>query len=98
MKHKALKVGLMPVAGHLSFGVLMLVVDVVHGINDQDFSFALSLLFYYANYSGVVLLDYMNADCNILTIILAGLGQWIVIGAVAGGVTALICWKKGRKL
>ncbi len=80
------------------FGALLLVVDAVHGINDQDFSFALSLLFYYLNYSGVMLLKYMGVEFNILPLILAGLCQWIVIGAVVGGVAALFCKKKDGAL
>ena len=41
-----LKVALVLVGGHLLFGAVLLVVDAIHGINDEDFSFALALLFY----------------------------------------------------
>ena len=89
MKRMILKVVLWLVAGHLLFGAVLLVVDAVHGVNDQDFSFALFLLFYYLNYSGVLLLRCMGVELSIVLLILAGLVQWIVIGGVIGSVAGL---------
>lgn len=96
MKRMVLKVSLILVVGHLIFGGLLLVIDAVHGVNDQDFSFALMLLFYYLNYSGVLLLKYMGVTINILPLILAGLCQWIVIGTFIGGFAGLFCRKTDR--
>ncbi len=95
MKRMALKVGLWLVVGHLLFGAAVLVVDAVHGVNDQDFSFVLSLLFYYLNYPGVLLLRAMGVELGVVPLILAGLGQWIVIGGVVGGLAGWFRDKKG---
>lgn len=89
-----LKVVLVLVGGHLLFGAVLLVVDAVHGINDQDFSFALWLLFYYVNFSGWWLLNLMGAELDIVLLILAGLPQWIVLSVIVGGVVSLIRGKK----
>ena len=89
-----LKVALVLVGGHLLFGAVLLVVDAVHGINDQDFSFALALLFYYVNYSGWLLLRWMGAELDIVLLILAGLPQWIVLSVIVGGVVRLVRGKK----
>ncbi|MCF7955331.1 MAG: hypothetical protein K9M75_05980 [Phycisphaerae bacterium] len=96
MKRIVLKVSLVLVVAHLLFGAVLLIIDAVHGINDQDFSFALMLLFYYLNYSGVLLLKYMGVTINILPLMLAGLIQWFVIGAFIGCVASLFCRKKER--
>ncbi len=85
MMRTILKVALVLVGGHLLFGAVLLVVDAVHGINDQDFSFALSLLFYYANYPGVWLLNCMGVELSVVLLILAGLPQWIVLSVIVGG-------------
>ena len=94
MMRTILKVGLVLVGGHLLFGAVLLVVDAVHGINDQDFSFAMSLLFYYANFSGWWLLNLMGAELDIVLLILAGLPQWIVLSVIVGCVVRLVRGKK----
>lgn len=94
MMRTILKVGLVLVGGHLLFGAVLLVVDAVHGTNDQDFSFVLALLFYYANFSGWLLLRWIGAELNIVLLILAGLPQWIVLSVIVGGAVSLIRGKK----
>ena len=85
-----LKVALVLVGGHLLFGAVLLVVDAIHGINDEDFSFALALLFYYLNFSGWWLLKCMGAELNVVLLILAGLPQWIALSVIVGGVVSLV--------
>ena len=89
-----LKVALVLVGGHLLFGAVLLVVDAIHGINDEDFSFALALLFYYLNFSGWWLLKCMGSELNVVLLILAGLPQWIVLSVIVGGVVSLFRSKK----
>ena len=84
-----LKVALVLVGGHLLFGALLLVVDAAYGINDENFSFVLALLFYYLNFSGWWLLKYIGVELNVVLLILAGLPQWIVLSVVVGGVVTL---------
>ena len=82
MKRTFLKVALVLLGGHLLFGVLLLIVDAVHGVNDQDFSFALWLAFYYLNYSGVLLLRWIGPGLSPGLLILAALPQWLAISAI----------------
>lgn len=82
-------VALVLVGAHLLFGALLLVVDAVHGINDQDFSYALLLLFYYLNYSAVYLLKHMGIEFSVAITILMALPQWILLSVILGSVTAL---------
>ena len=89
-----LKVALVLVGGHLLFGAVLLVVDAVHGINDENFSFVLALLFYYLNFSGWWLLKYMGAELNVVLLILAGLPQWILLSVIVGGLVSLFRSKK----
>ncbi len=89
-----LKVALVLVGGHLLFGAVLLVVDAVHGINDENFSFVLVLLFYYLNFSGWWLLKCMGAELNVVLMILAGLPQWIVLSVIVGRVVSLFRSKK----
>jgi hypothetical protein len=89
-----LKVALVLVGGHLLFGAVLLVVDAVYGINDENFSFVLVLLFSYLNFSGWWLLKFMGAEFNVVLMILAGLPQWIALSGIVGGVVSLVRIKK----
>ena len=88
------KIALSLVLGHLLFGWVLLIIDLVHGINDQDFSFALWLLFYYLNYSGVWLLRSIGVQVTLVRMILAGLPQWICLSPIIGIIVGLF---KARK-
>jgi len=89
MMRTILIVALVLVGGHLLFGALLLVVDAAHGINDQDFSFALLMLFYYLNYSAVYLLKHMGIDFSVALTILMALPQWILLSVLVGSVASL---------
>ena len=97
MMRTILIVGLVLVGGHLLFGATLLVIDAVHGINDQDFSFALWLLFYYLNYSTVWLLKCMSIELSIVLMILLGLPQWILLSFIIGPVVSLFRNKKATQ-
>jgi len=94
MMRTILKVALVLVGGHLLFGFTLLVIDKVHGINDQDFSFALSLLYYYLNYSAVWLIRCIKAETSISLLILMAMPQWIFLSFIIGTVINLFCKKK----
>ena len=94
MMRMILKVALVLVGVHLLFGAVLLVVDAVHGINDENFSFVLVLLFSYLNFSGWWLLKFMGAEFNIVLMIIAALPQWIALSVIVGGVVTLVRSKK----
>ena len=71
---------------HLLLGVLLLVINVLHGINDQDISFAIAMLFHTANYPTVCILRLFGVNPSIVVTLVAGVVQWCVIGAGVGAV------------
>ena len=70
----------LPLAIHLLLGVIVLIIDAVHGINDQDVSYAVALLFYYLNWLAVQGLNRMGIELTIIHMLLAGLVFWIGVG------------------
>jgi hypothetical protein len=70
---------------HLLLGGLLLVIEATHGINDQDASFALALLFHYLNFPSVWLLRWMGIAPGIMAVLLVGIVQWISLAAMIGG-------------
>ena len=71
---------------HLLLGVLLLVINVLHGINDQDISFAIALLFHAANLPTIWVLRFLGVNPSIVVTLVAGVVQWGVIGAGVGAV------------
>ena len=71
-------------AAHLLLGVALLVVEAVHGIDDQDASFALAMLFRALNHPTVAALRAAGANPTIPSVLLAGLVQWALLGLAAG--------------
>ncbi len=90
MMRTILKVALVMVGGHLLFGAALLVI----GVNDQNFSFALSLLYYYVNYPAVWLHNLMGPTTNLGLVILLGLPQWIILSFIVGSIISLFRKKK----
>ena len=72
------------VLAHLLLGFLLLMINALHGINDQDVSFAIAMLFHYANYPTVWMLRLFGVNPSIGATLVAGIVQWGVIGGVAG--------------
>ena len=73
------------VGAHLLSGVVLLVIEATHGINDQDASFAAALLFHYLNFPSVWLLRWMGVAPGIIAVLLVGIVQWTALAAVIGG-------------
>lgn len=73
------------VGAHLLLGGALLVMEATHGINDQDASFAVALLFHYLNFPSVWLLRWMGFAPGIVAVLLVGTLQWITLAAVIGG-------------
>ncbi len=85
-----LKVALVMVGGHLLFGAALLVI----GINDQNFSLVLNLLYYYINYPAVWLHNFITPTINLGLFILLGLPQWIILSFIVGSIISLFRKKK----
>ncbi|MBM4157146.1 MAG: hypothetical protein FJ221_19305 [Lentisphaerae bacterium] len=69
------------VGAHLLLGVCLLAIEATHGINDQDASFAVALLFRGLNYPTVRLLRLLGAEPGIAAVLLAGIVPWALLGA-----------------
>ena len=94
MMRTILIVALVLVGGHLLFAAVLLIIDTVHGVNDQDFSFVLWLLYYYLNYSAVWLLKCMEIELSFMSIVLMGLPLWILLSLIVGPLIGLFRNKK----
>ena len=81
---------LLPLAMHVLLGAVVLTVDAVHGINDQDVSYAIALLFYYFNWLAVQGLERLGIELTIVRMILAGLVPWIGTGILIWGIGSLL--------
>ena len=75
------------VGGHLLLGLILIVTEAIHGVHDQDASFALALALYYANWPIVWLLTKLHVAIGAVSIVLAGIFQWTVVALILG----LIC-------
>jgi hypothetical protein len=73
------------VGAHLLLGGVLLVIEATHGINDQDASFAVVLLFHSLNFPSVWLLRWLGATPGIIAVLLVGIVQWTALAAVIGG-------------
>ena len=90
MMRTIMKVAMVLVGGHLLFGGVMLAIDV----NDQNFTFLLSLLYYYLNYPAALMLKCIGPDFNLGLFILLGIPQWILLSFIIGPVINLFQKKK----
>ena len=86
MKRPILMLTICSVGVHLLLAVLLLVINATHGINDQDISFAIAMLFHTANYPTVWVLRLFGVNPSIGAILVVGVVQWGVIGAGVGAV------------
>jgi hypothetical protein len=82
MLQKLWMIALMPLAIHLLLGSVLLVIDAVHGVNDQDFSFAVALLFYYFNWLPWQVINGMGAEFSIMRLMVTGVPFWIGLGVL----------------
>lgn len=72
----------LPLAIHLLLGVIVLIIDAVHGINDQDFSYSVALLFSWMNWLAVQGLNRMGIELTIIRMMLAGIVLWMGVGGL----------------
>ena len=79
------------VGAHLLLGVILLAIEATHGINDQDPSFAVALLFHGLNYPAVRLLRSLGMTPGIAAGLLTGIVQWAVLGAALA-----VAWRAVR--
>ncbi|MFA5189488.1 MAG: hypothetical protein WC740_02120 [Verrucomicrobiia bacterium] len=80
-----MKLAFLLVGAHLLLGATLLVIEATHGINDQDASFAVALLFHYLNLPSVWLLRFIGAAPGVIAVLLAGIVQWAALAAVVVG-------------
>lgn len=86
MRNSILMLTICFIGVHLLLGVLLLAINVLHGINDQDISFVIAMLFHAANYPTVGVLRLFGVNPSIGAVLLAGVVQWGVLGAGVGAV------------
>jgi hypothetical protein len=86
MPRTALKVVLVIVGGYVTLGTALILVDAIHGINDQDPSFVLWLLVLFMNKPTVWVLDALDVSIRPTPVVLAGIVQWAVIGCAVAAV------------
>ena len=78
---------ILPVAGvYLLLGLILVFTDFIHGINDQDFSFLISITVYYLSLPAVWALKALGFSTSIITTVIAGTIQWGFIGLLIGGI------------
>ena len=67
---------------HLLLGVILLVIEATHGINDQDASFAVAILFSGLNFPTIWALRSWSEAPSIGGVLMAGMVQWVALGVV----------------
>ena len=68
----SLKLALFLVGVHLVIRLACITTEVIHGVNDQDASFALVMLVYCMNLPTVWLLNWLGAPLGSVPVVLAG--------------------------
>ena len=97
MKKIMLRTIVVLVGGHLVLGLALLSIEAMHGINDQDASFAVALLFHYLNLPSIWMLRSMGVNPGIGMVVVVGIVQWsslalviaIVLSAARGTLRAI---------
>ena len=84
------KIAITILAIHILLGITLLIFDATIGINDQGPSFAFSMLYYYANYSAVWLLNSLDIKLSLILVIFAAIPQWLVLAAIISCISRLI--------
>ena len=84
MRKMILRTIVVLVGGHLVLGLALLSIEAIHGINDQDASFAVAMLFRYLNLPSIWLLESMGSEPRIAAVIAVGIAQWVGLGLAIG--------------
>ena len=67
---------------HLVLGLTLLTIEAIHGINDQDASFAVALLFHYLNLPSLWMLRSIGLSPGIGMVVVVGIAQWTSLALV----------------
>jgi hypothetical protein len=88
MAKTTLKLALFLVCGHLLLGVILMGIAATHGINDQDASFAVAMLFRCLNLPTVWALGTAGGaiESRIVLILFVGIVQWIGVSFVIAAI------------
>jgi hypothetical protein len=88
MMRTTLKLALFLVGGHLLLGLILLAIAATHGINDQDASFAVAMLFRCLNLPTVWALKSAGGtiEGQIVLILLVGILQWVGLAFVVAAI------------
>jgi hypothetical protein len=82
MRRSILRTIVVLVGGHLVLGLALLSIEAIHGINDQDASFAVALLFHYLNLPTIWMLRSIGGSPGIGMVVVVGTVQWISLALV----------------
>lgn len=86
MSRTTVKLALLFVSGHLLLGLTLLGIEAGHGINDQDASFAVAILFHCLNLPTIAMLRSLHVAPGIPVVLLGGIAQWTVMGVATGAI------------
>jgi hypothetical protein len=70
------KLGVLLIGAHTLLGLSLLAIEATHGVNDQDASFAVAIIFYYLNIPTVWLLRSTSDPPGIALVLVVGIVQW----------------------
>ncbi len=90
MLRTAMKLTLIVILIYSALGVSLLLTEAIHGINDQDASYALALLVYFVNMPSVWLFKWTGVSANVLSVVVVGLFQWSLSAFLVGTVYAKV--------
>ena len=77
---------------HLFLGAVLLSIEAIHGINDQDPSFVVALLFHYLNLPTIWFLDWMGVRPGIAMVMVVGTVQWAVLAVMISIACVIVRW------
>ena len=86
MSRTTAKFALLFVSGHLLLGLILLGIEAGHGINDQDASFAVAILYHCLNLPTIAMLRSLHVSPGIPVVLLAGIAQWAVVGVATAAI------------
>lgn len=84
MSRTIVRLVLVLVGVHLLLGLVLLVIQATHGINDQDASFAVAMVFYCLNLPTFWLLRHMGGRPGVAVVVVAGVVQWAGLALLIG--------------
>jgi len=74
------------VGGHLVLGVILIITEMTHGIDDMDSTYLIALLVHYLNLPTRWVLESLRVTPEIFTVVLAGTLQWASLAVALAAV------------